>query len=173
MAKLNHSRYLDYGARKTGKYAYEDAKHTPTHKQKKFYYQLYAMCKEHGVDTDIGFYTVSRADYALAIDRLIKRLQEKGVDIKGNNKNAGLLLIDTVEPDGSHYMAQRIVITDDVDENKNRVAVCRNCKHYYARNASADGGTCEKYEVFRNGALTCADWEDRENDTGVSENLRF
>jgi len=161
MAKLNHSRYLDYGARKTGKYAYEGAKHTPTHKQKKFYYQLYAMCKEYEVDTDIGFYTVTRADYALAIHRLIKRLQEKGVDIKGNNKNAGLLLIDKTEPDGSHYMAQRIVITDD-EERESEIMVCKNCKYYYARNASADGGDCEKYEVYRDGDLTCADWEGQE-----------
>lgn len=116
MTRLNHSRYLDYGARKTGEYAYERAKRTPTHKQIKFYKRLYAMCKEHGVSTDTGFYTKTRVDYALAIDKLIKRLQEKGVDVQGNNKNAGLLLIHGTESDGTHYNKERIVITDEKEE---------------------------------------------------------
>ncbi|HHW80408.1 MAG TPA: hypothetical protein GX746_01725 [Bacteroidales bacterium] len=115
MTKLNHSRYLDYGAKMTGEYAYERAKHTPTHKQKKFYYRLYAMCKEHEVDTDVGFYTKTRADYALAIDKLIKRLQEKGVDVKGNGKNAGLMLINNTRLDGTYAIKQRIIISDKND----------------------------------------------------------
>lgn len=113
MSKLNHSRYLDYGAKATGEYAYERAKHTPTHKQKKFYYRLYAMCKEHEIDTDVGFYTVTRADYALAIDKLIKRLQEKGIDVKGNGKNAGLMLSFTTRLDGTPVARERIIISDE------------------------------------------------------------
>ena len=164
MTKLNHSRYLDYGAKRTGDRAYERSKTTPTYKQKSFYNRLFAICKEHGIDTDLGFYTKTRADYALAIDRLIKRLRENGVDIKGNNKNAGLMLIHAADKGGHYTTKERIIITDDEEGTVSGREICKNCKHYYARNTSSDGGTCEKYEVFRDGNLTCTDWANKEDE---------
>ncbi len=160
MAKLNHSRYLDYGARRTGQGAYERAKTTPTHKQKKFYISLFARCKEHGIDTDVGFYTVTRADYALAIDRLIKRLQEKGVDVKGNDKNAGLMLIHAADNGGHYTTKERIIITDG--EEKQVGNTCETCKYFYMRNEEMDGGECEKYETYMDKNRSCTDWEGRE-----------
>ena len=84
--KLNHSRHMDIYAKDIGDGAYHSAKRTPTSKQVKFYKKLYAMCKEHNVDSDVGFWAKTRVDYARAIDILLERLLDKGVDVKGNGK---------------------------------------------------------------------------------------
>lgn len=84
--RLNHSRYIDLYAKDIGDNAYRQAKETPTVKQVKFYNRLYAMCKEHGLETKTGSYAMTRAQYGMAIDTLLKRLQEAGVDVKGNGK---------------------------------------------------------------------------------------
>ncbi len=112
---LNHSRYLDYGAKDVGDYAYRRAKETPTAKQIKFYKKLYAMCKENEIDTDIGLYTRTRGDYAVAIDKLIGRLQEHGVDVKGNGKNATLVLHHHVDRHGRYRTDERIEIDEGGD----------------------------------------------------------
>lgn len=120
--KLNHSRYLDNsGTRRLADKAYNRAKETPTAAQKKFYMKLYAMCKEHEIDPRTGTYTVTRMDYAMAIDKLIGRLQEAGVDVKGNNKQAEYH-IHIKEPYYSHEeldVNTRIKITE-VCENENQ-----------------------------------------------------
>ncbi len=54
--KLNHSRYLDYYAKDIGDREYEKAKEKPTAKQIKFFKRLYAICKEHGIDSNTGEY---------------------------------------------------------------------------------------------------------------------
>ena len=90
--KLNHSRYLDYGAKSIGENAYEYEKHRPTHKQINFYRKLYAICKKNKIDTNTGTYTKTRMDYAMAIDKLLERLNENGIDIKGNGKKAEYVL---------------------------------------------------------------------------------
>jgi hypothetical protein len=110
--KLNHSRYIDVYARDIGDREYNRAKQTPTAKQIKFYKKLYAMCKENGVDTDTGEYTKTRGDYALAIDSLINRLEEKGIDVKGNGKDATLVLSHGSDRRGRYYTNERIVIKD-------------------------------------------------------------
>lgn len=114
-SQLNHSRYLDYGARDTGNFSYYRAKQTPTAKQIKFYKRLYAMCKENDIDPKTGSYTVTRADYAMAIDELIKRLQEHGVDIKGSNKNVDIILSHGTDRQGRYYTSERIVVRADDD----------------------------------------------------------
>lgn len=85
---LNHSRKIEYYARDVADDVYHAAKHKPTAKQMKFYKRLYALCKEHGVDPKVGDYTRTRTDYAVAIDVLLERLQDHGVDVKGNGKQA-------------------------------------------------------------------------------------
>lgn len=114
--KLNHSRYLDYYARDIGDRAYERAKATPTSKQIKFYTVLYARCKEHGIDTNTGEYTKTRADYAQAIDKLLQRLKDKGIDIKGNDKDASLVLMVGQDNRGRYYTKERIVIEEEKNE---------------------------------------------------------
>ena len=61
--RLNHSRYLDYGARDVGDFAVQRAKETPTAKQRKFYNRLYSMCKSNGINTNTGNYTRIRGDF--------------------------------------------------------------------------------------------------------------
>ncbi len=110
--RLNHSRYLDYGARDVGDFAVQRAKETPTAKQRKFYNRLYAMCKSNGIDTNTGNYTRTRGDFAMAIDKLINRLQEHGVDIHGNNKDATLVISYGTDRHGRYYRKEGIEIKD-------------------------------------------------------------
>lgn len=114
MTRLNHSRYLDYGSRSIGYSEYQQAKNTPTVKQTRFFKQLCAMCRENGVDPSVGHAVSSRSDYGMAIDKLIARLQEAGVDVRGNGKKADFVL--TVGEDkytGSAYAHESIRVRDD------------------------------------------------------------
>lgn len=111
--QLNHSRYLDYYARDVGDSAVHKARSTPTAKQVKFYKKLYALCKENNIDPRTGEYTVTRSDYAMAIDKLISRLQENGVDIKGNGKQAEYILEIGEDRRRRNYAKERIELTDE------------------------------------------------------------
>jgi hypothetical protein len=110
---LNHSRYIDNGAKRIGDRAYHRAKETPTAKQVRFYKRLYAMCKENGIDTDTGKYTRTRMDYAMAIDMLIERLKEHGIDVSGNNKDETYVLERRENRYGEDYVNERIKVTVD------------------------------------------------------------
>ena len=110
--KLNHSRYLDYGAKAVGDRAYERAKSTPTAKQKRFFKKLFAMCKENGIDPSTGRYAVTRVDYAIAIDTLLKRLQENGVDASGNGKDVVYVLEHGSDRRGRYYTNERIEVKE-------------------------------------------------------------
>lgn len=110
MRQLNHSRYLDYYARDIGERAYRRAKETPTAKQVKFYKKLYALCKENGIDPKTGGFTHSRVEYAMAIDTLLERLKEHGIDIHGNGKDAAYVLSHGVDRRGRYYTHERIDI---------------------------------------------------------------
>jgi hypothetical protein len=111
--RLNHSRYLDYYARDIGDGAVHRAKSTPTAKQVKFYKKLYALCKENGIDPRTGEYTVTRSDYAMAIDKLIIRLQENGVDVRGNGLKASYILEIGEDRRGRDWATERIELTDE------------------------------------------------------------
>lgn len=111
--QLNHSRYMDIYAKDIGDRAYRSAKRTPTAKQVKFYKKLYAMCKENNIDTNTGEYTKTRVQYAWAIDKLIERLQEHGVDVKGNGKDATLVLSHGSDRRGRYYTKESIEIQPD------------------------------------------------------------
>jgi len=114
MRKASHSRYLDYGARSTGYGAYQQAKHTPTVKQTRFFKQLCAMCRENGLDPSVGHAVSSRSDYGMAIDKLIARLQEAGVDMRGNGKKADYILaVGEDKYTGSSYAHESIRIRED------------------------------------------------------------
>ena len=89
--QLNHSRYIDNGAKDIADSAYEYAKTTPTAKQIKFYKKLYALCKENEIDP-VTRHEHTRMGYARAIDLLLNRLKEHGVDINGNGKNTEYVL---------------------------------------------------------------------------------
>ncbi len=106
--QLSHSRYLDIYAKDIGDSTYRRAKRTPTAKQVKFYKKLYAMCKEHNIDTNTGEYTKTRVEYAMAIDKLICRLQEHGVDVKGNDKEATYVLEHGPDRRGRYYTDESI-----------------------------------------------------------------
>lgn len=109
MNKLNHNRYLGYEKVRAQK-EYEREKSIPTVKQKKFYISLVMKCKENGID-HVTHRVYTRGEYALAIDKLIKRLQEAGVDVKGNGKKATLVLNHKTDSRNNSYMTtERIVV---------------------------------------------------------------
>ena len=112
MTKLNHSRYLG-GEMVRSQREYEREKSKPTAKQKKYYIGLKIRCEENGVDTNVGR-VWTRGEYAIAIDKLIERLKEAGIDTKSNGKSATLVLHHKPDVRGDRYMTtERIVIDDD------------------------------------------------------------
>lgn len=117
MTRLNHNRYL--GSEKVvSEREYEREKSKPTVKQKKFYTSLKIRCEENGIDTNVGR-VWSRGEYSLAIDKLIQRLSEAGIDIKGNGKTATLVLHHKPDARGDQYMTtERIVITDEPGDER-------------------------------------------------------
>ena len=116
MAKMNykkkHNRYLGHErVRSDSEYEYERSR--PTHKQKSFFKGLIMMCKENNIDCNTGR-TQTRGEYAMAIDKLIKRLEEAGVDVKGNGKSATLVLNHKADARNNEYLtSERIVVEDD------------------------------------------------------------
>jgi len=111
MKKARSNRYLDYGARSTGYAAYQQAKATPTDKQKGFYRKLCWLCRENGLDPATGEPVRTRSDYGIAIDKLLARLQEVGVDVKGNGKKAEYILsLGEDKMTGSSYAHESIRI---------------------------------------------------------------
>lgn len=111
MSKLNHNRYLGFEKTRS-QYEYEKVRSQPTAKQKKFFTALVMKCKENGIDCNTGR-TRTRGEYAYGIDVLLKRLQEAGVDVKGNGKNATLVLNHKSDVRNNGYMTtERIVVED-------------------------------------------------------------
>lgn len=111
--KPSHSRYLDYSATDIGNRAYWRAKQTPTARQVKFYKQLYALCKKNDIDTSTGEYTRTRADYAMAIDKLLERLREAGIDVQGNGKEASYVLKVGEDRRRRLYVGERIEVKEE------------------------------------------------------------
>lgn len=110
--RLNHSRYIDSGAKAIADRMYAKAKETPTAKQIKFYKRLYAICKEHNIDTDTGEYTRTRGDYMIAIDTLLERLKAAGIDVNGNGKSGVLVLENRQDTYGNYYTLEKIRVED-------------------------------------------------------------
>lgn len=111
-SRLNHSRYIDNGAKAIADRIYAKAKETPTAKQIKFYKRLYAMCKEHSIDTDTGAYARTRGEYMVAIDTLLERLKAANVDINGNGKSGVLILENRQDTYGNYYTLEKIRVND-------------------------------------------------------------
>lgn len=111
MTKLNHSRYLGSEMVRSQR-EYEREKSKPTVKQKKFYVGLKIRCEENGIDTNVGR-VWTRGEYAIAIDKLIERLKEAGIDTKSNGKSATLVLHHKPDARGDHYMTTEIIVVDD------------------------------------------------------------
>ena len=109
---MNHSRYLDYYAKDIGDNAYNRAKLTPTAKQIKFYKQLYAMCKANGLECTTE-HAHTRSGYAMAIDKLIQRLKESGINIGGNGKEADYVLEVGEDRRGRYYANERIRVGEE------------------------------------------------------------
>lgn len=109
---LNHSRYLDYGAKDTGDFSYYRAKQTPTYKQIKFYKSLYARCKEHNIDPKVGEHPVTRMDFTLTIDKLIKKLQENGIEAHSSDKDVTCVVTHGQDHQGRYYTSERIVVKE-------------------------------------------------------------
>lgn len=111
MGKLNHNRYLGY-EKVRSQSEYEHERSMPTAKQKKFFVRLVMMCKENEINCDTGR-TRSRGEYALAIDKLLKRLQEAGVDVKGNGKKGTLILHHKTDARNNEYMTNERIVVED------------------------------------------------------------
>lgn len=111
MSKLNHNRYLGHeNIRSQREYEYERS--LPTAKQKKFFVKLIMMCKDNELDCNTGR-TQTRAEYACAIDLLIERLQEAGIDVRGNGKKGTLVLTHKTDTRNNEYVTtERIVVED-------------------------------------------------------------
>lgn len=108
---LNHNRPLDY-YRPVGERAVEVAKATPTSKQVRFCRKLFALCREHNVETDTGMRLKTRVDYAQTIDVLLARLQGAGVDVNGNGKRAGYVFSVDLDRNGNYRGHEHIVLRD-------------------------------------------------------------
>lgn len=78
------------------------------------------MCRENGLDTAIGHGTRTRADMAMAIDKLLKRLQEAGIDIHGNDKSAEYVLTVGSDRRGRYYVDEKIRV-DEEGENHDQL----------------------------------------------------
>jgi hypothetical protein len=114
--QLNHSRYIDNGARDIGNAAYHRARTTPTEKQLKFYRKLYAMCRENAIDA-ATHHEHTRSGVAQAIDKLIARLKENGIDVKGNGKSADYILCVGEDIKGRDYGHEVIRVKDTPAED--------------------------------------------------------
>lgn len=112
---LNHSRYIDNGARDIADNIYYKAKMTPTAKQIKFYKKLYAMCKDNNIDA-ITKHEHTRMGYARAIDELIDRLNEHGVNVNGNGETADYVLV-VGEDRRRRYFARECILVKAEGEN--------------------------------------------------------
>ena len=119
MRRLNHSRYIDAGAKAIANRMYESARATPTAKQIKFYNSLYGKCKDNNVDSTTG-HPHSRAGYARAIDTLLARLKEAGIDVYSNGKEACSVLFVGEDKYGNDYVKERLLVkeTKQCDDTK-------------------------------------------------------
>lgn len=88
--KINHSRNISDSGSYFEAEMY-DLKSRPTDKQRKFLQSLIIKCKKNNIDSDTGL-KESRSDYAMAIDELIGRLKEHGIDVKAKSKNTEYIL---------------------------------------------------------------------------------
>lgn len=112
--KLNHSRYIDNGAEDISNRVYEGVRTQPTFKQVKFYNSLYGKCKDNSIDATTN-HPHSRAGYARAIDVLLHRLQEAGIDVYENNKDAKYVLMLGEDKKGRLTTKERIVVEEVED----------------------------------------------------------
>lgn len=126
--KLNHNRHLDYFAKDVGDAAIEVEEQTPTERQKHFLRQLCALCRENQIDPAVGQSVRSRVDYAQAIDLLIDRLNENGVEVKGNGKTAKYVAI--VGEDRRRRMTAKEKIFITGDHQNNDASVLEKWKRY-------------------------------------------
>ena len=110
--KLNHSRKMDFYAKDIANEEYHRTKELPTSKQKKFFKMLYAMCKEHDIETKLDIYARTRMEYAMSIDTLIERLQKAGIDIQGNDKDTTYVLTHGSDDRGRYYTDEQIVVKE-------------------------------------------------------------
>lgn len=116
--KLNHSRYISYGAKDSADRMYNRLRETPTAKQKAFFNSLYTKCKKNKIDIKFD-YPISRSDYAHTIDLLINTLKKAGIEIKGNSKKFANVVIVGTNKYGEATMKDRLVEIEDKDEDSN------------------------------------------------------
>lgn len=93
---------------------YEFEASRPTRKQKSFFKMLVAKCVENGVDQKLGKHLSTRVDYADAIDTLLDRLREAGVQVKGNDEKFSALLVITDDKEVGLIPRQRLVPEKDI-----------------------------------------------------------
>lgn len=120
--KPQHNRKMEYSAKYAADAEYERLRNTPTARQIRFFKKLCVLCKEHGIENPIKREeTRTRLLMADAIDKLIKLLNNNGVDVHGNGKTAKGVI--THGSYGSGYRTtQRIVVEDkEVSNNGEKV----------------------------------------------------
>lgn len=84
--KLKHNRNLNYSQKSMyNVMGYECRK--PTEKQIKYFLRLKYVCKDNNIDNTFVREPKSREDFCLAIDELLYRLKEKGIDLSKGKQN--------------------------------------------------------------------------------------
>lgn len=111
--KLNHSRYIDNGAKDIGNETYDYYKNLATVKQVKFFNALQKMCRENNVTPDIKVSVKTRSEYAYAIDKMIYALNQAGIKVKGNGKQADVVLTVGEDERGRMYTREDIVFKNN------------------------------------------------------------
>lgn len=129
-SKLNHSRYLDYGAKGVGIAAQGAAESTPTHKQRQYVKRLCIMCKEQGLNPHVGQAIQTRGEYSDAIDTLVTQLKEAGVEMPESKDFARVLFVGT-GLDGKEYAYEKIVRLDADGNPMRKQYTAEEKKKYY------------------------------------------
>ena len=107
--KLNHSRYIDNGAKDIADDIYWNQHNLATAKQIRFFNSLQKMCRENNVSPDIKTSVKTRAEYAYAIDKMIYALSQSGIKVNGNGKQADVVLRVGEDEKGRMYAREEIV----------------------------------------------------------------
>lgn len=111
--KDSRTRKISYYSRGIDDLYYEDERTRPTQKQRRFFKQLIGKCKQHEIDFTLNKHLATRADYAEAIDRLLTRLEDAGVQVKRSEEEFDRLLIVEDDPEIGRYVKERLVPHSD------------------------------------------------------------
>ncbi len=116
--KLNHSRNLNYYGPGMDRLVEKECR-KPTQKQIRFYSRLRHMCDENGIDKTLLSEPRTRASFTIAINTLIERLKDNGVEIHSQQKDVEVIY---TMPDSKTLGApskERIIVKEEKEDGCN------------------------------------------------------